>query len=118
MAVGTLDSRVEHLALDERTVDVVFVADLSIGEVDRFCERLECEVVVKIAAGFPRVVDGGAAGVAGGASLDLVQVVVGFEIDQAGAMIAIGKDSCVCHQFIVEAGGTVAGFAADIDFGP
>ena len=52
VAVRTSNSVVVHLALNKRTVNVVFVPDLAISEIDRIRNQLGRKVIVEIATRF------------------------------------------------------------------
>ena len=57
VAIAALDSFVEHFALQERAVNVIFVSDLPIGVVDRFLNGLHCVKLIETTSGSEAFVD-------------------------------------------------------------
>ena len=50
MTICAFDSLVKHLALNERTVNIILVPDLTVGVIDLIGDQLSRKVVIKIAA--------------------------------------------------------------------
>ena len=91
VAVATLDAVVKHFALNERAVNVIFVADLTVSVIERFGQKLQRMIVVEVAAGFEIRVGDGSSRMTRSTSLNLVDVAIRFQFRQTHPMILVPK---------------------------
>ena len=78
MAVAALDAVVKHFRLNKRTVDVVFVSNLTIGMINGLVDGLQHKELVEVAARRETTVNLGSPRVARSAGVDLSQVTFGL----------------------------------------
>ena len=50
MTIGATNTVVVHFALNERTVNVIFIPDLAVSVIHRIHYQLSCKVIIKVTA--------------------------------------------------------------------
>ena len=78
VTIRTLDSIVVHLALDKRTVHVIFIANLAVVMIDAIHHRLRRKVIIEIAAGTKIIRNRSSPRMTGSTSLNLRQITFRF----------------------------------------
>ena len=114
VAVRAADPLVVHLALDERSVLVHFVQNLSVGVVRRPLQEFVVVIVVVVPAGRKTRVDVRAARMAGGTGLDQRFGAV-LQPRQSETPFAVPEQRLGVGQFDMDAARPVTRFATDVD---
>ena len=116
MTIGTANPVVVHLALNERTVNVVFITDLTINVVDRIHYDLGCKIVIKITARLESVTDHRTPRMTGRTRFNLRTITLGLQFRQTVPVIAIPKKTFSVGKLNVITTRSMTCFTADVDF--
>ena len=115
VAIAAADAVVKHLALQKRTVHIIFISNLTVRMVGRNIQQLQRIVVIKIAAGHKTLLYNSAARMTRSARLHLSQIRWSLEFRQPFAVFAIPENAVAVGKFDMQAGRAVARFAADVN---
>ena len=116
VTIRAANAVVIHFALNERTVNVVFITNLPVHVVNRIHDELGRKIVIEVTARLKTFGDYGAARMTWSTSLNLRKIAFRFKFCQSEPVIAIPKQTFSIGQFNVITPRTMTGFATHVDF--